>query len=198
MRRRLSTAAAVARCSGGAALAAGALAVVAVAAVAPIDPVRVPGRLDVRTVVWPLVPALAALAVPVGAAARFRSWERAATRPQWHGRTAFVALVAVRTVALVAVVPLDRAIVARNLLLFDGLALLVVLVVGRPTWTALVAAVALTWFAGVDPPSTVRWWAVPLLPADHVGAWATACLVAVVGAVGHAVLPPGRSPGGGS
>ena len=190
MRGNLSSFVGVVRCQGGAALAGGSVAVVVLSRVLPLAPVRVIGRPDVRTVVWPLVPALIALAVPIGAVTRFAAWTWVAARPGWQVRSAFIAAVAVVSTVTVAVVGLDRVVVARNLALFIGLALLGVAVLGRPPWGLLVGLPTVVWFTGVDPPDAVRWWAVPLLPADHVGAALVAGATATVGIAAHIALPP--------
>lgn len=193
MRGRLTAAVAVVRCQGGAALLAGAAAVIVAGRLLPIEPVRVVGRPDVRTVVWPLVPALAALAVPVGAMARFATWTWVTGRPAWQARAAFVGPVVAAAVLVVVTTPVDRTVVARNLALFDGIALLAVALLGRPPWGLLVGLPVVVWFVGVDPPDAVRWWALPLLPPGHAGAAAVSAATALVGAAAHVLAPPRRS-----
>jgi hypothetical protein len=190
VRGRLRAAVAVARCQGGAALLAGAAVVIVAGRLLPIEPVRVVGRPDVRTVVWPLVPALAALAVPIGAMARFATWTWVTGRPAWQARAAFVGPVVAAAALVVVAAPVDRTVVARNLALFDGLALLAVALLGRPPWGLLVGLPVVVWFVGVDPPDAVRWWAVPLLPPGHVGAAAVAVAFALVGIAAHVLVPP--------
>jgi hypothetical protein len=190
MPRPLRTSLAVARCQGGAALVVGVVGVVAVAHVLPMEPTLVPGRPDVRTVIWPLVPALAALAVPVGASARWRPWSLVTARPPWQGRMAFLATVAAAGLVTVALAPVDRGVVARNLLLFDGLALAAVALTGRPTWALVLAVPVLTWFTGVDPPDRIRWWAIPLRPPGDRQSWVVAVAVGLAGAALHLLLRP--------
>jgi hypothetical protein len=178
------------RTSGGGALALGAVGVLVAAHLLPLEPVRVPGRPDVRTVVWPLAPVLAALGVPTGAMLRFRSWERAAVRPAWHSRMAFVSLVALRSMVVIAFVSVDRSTILRNLLLFDGLALLVTAMARRPIWTALLVVPAVCWMAGTDARGDPHAWAVPLLAPGHLGAAVVSGAVGVTGLVAYVVWPP--------
>jgi hypothetical protein len=190
VRGRLTATVAVVRAQGGTALLAGALAVIVAARVLPIEPVRVVGRPDVRTVVWPLSPVLAALAIPVGAMARFAPWAWVAGRPAWQARAAFVAAVAGSAALVLAATAVDRAVIARNLALFDGLALLAVAVAGRPPWGLLLGLPVVVWFVGVDPPDAVRWWAIPLLPPGQRAADALAVATALAGALAHVLMPP--------
>jgi hypothetical protein len=169
--------------------------VAALAHLLPIEPVRVVGRPDVRTVVWPLVPALAALAVPIGGVSRFASWTWVGARPAWHVRTRFVATVAAAALASVVLAPVDRVIVLRNLVLFDGLALGALAILGRPPWSLLIGLPVVVWFTGVEPPDVVRWWAVPLLPADHLVAALVSAGTGIVGAAAYVAVPARWAPG---
>ena len=78
-----------------------------------------------------------------------------------------------------------------NLALFDGIALASVAVLRRPSWALVLAVPVVTWFAGVDPPSTVRWWALPLQPEGDSRASVVASAVALAGAALHLGAPTG-------
>lgn len=191
----MRSAASIARCQGGAALGGAVLAAAALAHLLPIEPVRVVGRPDVRTVVWPLVPALAALAVPIGGVSRFAPWTWVGARPARRVRSRFVVTVAGAALAGVALAPVDRIIVLRNLVLFDGLALVALAILGRPPWSLLIGLPVVVWFTGVEPPDLVRWWAVPLLPADHLVAALVSAGTGIVGAAAYVLVPARWAPG---
>jgi hypothetical protein len=85
----------------------------------------------------------------------------------------------------------DRIVIFRNLIWFDGLALLTVTVLQRASWSPLLLAPVVCWMLGVEPPGRVRWWALPLLPPEHGGALALSFAFGLIATALYVAWPPG-------
>jgi hypothetical protein len=161
-------------------------------------PIAVPGRDDLRDVVWPLAPAVVAFAVLRVAALGDEDRIRLSSRGQRRLRSAIVALALVHLVPVaVSVGDGGRAeVLARNGLLFGGLALIAHRSLRADlAWIPLALGPIVTWLFGCRgagrPPAA---WALPLLPiGSSAAALGTLAAVALGGAT--YVLAPGAGPG---
>lgn len=192
----------------------------AVVATAPLlmvsGPVGVPGRLGTVSLVWPLAPAVAAMAVPAGARAGFGWLETTSRRRPASLRAAlagltFAAVVALQAI-LVAVVHLlsadagvSTAVLTRNWALLAGVALAGAGPGAAPAaWLGVAAVTSVTFFLGSAPPGfPIPGWAVLLARPGNTTAElvAGACLAAgaviyVTGGPARVVALSRRSTGG--
>lgn len=162
----------------------------------------VPGRLDVRNVVWPLLPAVLAAVTPSTASVVYRDLERSSGRALVTSRIAVVAILLTCSALLTAVAAIwyPWSLVGRNLALLVGVALLGTVL--APNWARGMLPVLLaigTWLIGSPPPG---WqppgWAILLHPegSETAAGWAVALLLA--GAVSYVALEtPVMGPAGG-
>lgn len=159
---------------------------VAIGLLLPVEAVRTPGRADVRSVIWPLYPALAAMAVPATLGIVARAPDQIAARPAWTIRGVVVALLCLRLPLIGLLTRFDHLLLVRNLLLLDGIALWAFLVLPRRlAWVPVLTFPVCCWLIGVDPPGVPRGWALPLLPADDLGAAIAAGVLWVSGVGGY-------------
>lgn len=138
----------------------------------PTGSFEVPGRNGVYSVVWPLLPALLAVAIPSATARAGRELEVMAARDVRIVRLCFVGL-AITASLLVSVTAsgLDPAILARNHLLMLGLALVCrAFLAASIAWIPAVAVPIVMWLVGTHVGGAVSDWALLLLPAQSTGA----------------------------
>lgn len=151
----------------------------------PVQPVTVPARAGVASLLWPLVPVLIAAPLPSAALTAFADLEATATRARPGLRIRALALYWL--LACVAIVPgarFDGAIVLRNTAGLVGLALLAALL--TPTslsWLPVTVIPMAMWLLGQDANRTTAGWAVLLAPAGSAVATTACVAVAVVGSV---------------
>jgi hypothetical protein len=161
--------------------------------VVPPDPVAVPARAGVESLLWPLVPALAALALPAMLTVARQDLERSAVRP-WCLRTGAV-LLGAAALGLTAVAGgADEAVLARNALAMLGVATLSasVLRVGS-AWAPVAMAPLVCWLLGTDAHRHVHPWALLLLPGSSCVGLVVAGVLAVSGTAAYVVVSgPGR------
>ena len=188
-RRRAPGPLVIGRALGGGAYLVGGAATLAAWRLLPRRSLAVLGRDGVYSVIWPLVPALLAVAVP--AAVRFdaRLLERVSGRPRWTLRARGLGLLAVVGAVVVAGSPYDAATCARNLLILVGGALVAAsLLPASVAWVPIALYPPCAWLLGTRTNEIHAAWAVPLRPAGDPLAWRVAVVVAMVGVVVHLVL----------
>ncbi|MCL6538522.1 MAG: hypothetical protein K6T28_08055 [Acidothermus sp.] len=156
----------------------------------PARPIDVPGRDGVSSVLWPLLPAVVASALP-----SVLEWSRSPavvlaprSRTDTAGRIGFATLL-VGAVAIVGATRFDPVVVLRNSAFLFGLATLL----SRWTASGLVATMVVLvpmamWLLGTEPGGFAKSWALLLLDAHSPTAGGFAIGLFVTGACAQ-VLP---------
>jgi hypothetical protein len=161
--------------------------------VVPPDPVAVPARAGVESLLWPLVPALSALALPAMFTVARHDLERSAVCP-WRLRASAVVVAAAALGLTVAAGIDEQAVLARNAAALLGVAALSATALpAGAAWAPVAMAPLACWLLGTDAHRHVHAWAVLLLPGrSRVGSLAAEALV-VAGTATY-VLAGGREP----
>lgn len=162
--------------------------------VVPRGPVAVPAGGGVESVLWPLLPTVAILAVPGVVTSAYGDLERTAGRSTLLLRLRALAscIVVVSVVALFAV-RFDSQVVWRNTALLLGLALVSSVCLPQAVaWQPLVLLPMTMWLFGTDERRQIRRWDLLLLPGDRGSAAFVSALTLVVGVAGY-LTAPGRS-----
>jgi hypothetical protein len=167
----------------------------------PAQPVPVPGREGVRSLLWPLIPTFPALAAPACGAVARRDLERTGARSILGLRAGYVVLVSGATLLVcLAGWRFDLAVVWRNAAFLLGIAFAGTAIAPAGAWLPVSVIPMVLWLTGTQPGGVVEPWAILLLPgSSHVGLW-VAGAVWGLGAVlfcslGHRGPPAsGRSP----
>ncbi|GEA82627.1 MULTISPECIES: hypothetical protein [Cellulomonas] len=151
---------------------------------------EVPGRLGIYTFVWPLVPAVAAVFLPLVSMRTSSSQDRVA--PAYATRRG-LDLAVFSTFAVAAVVwrnDLDVSVLVRNVALFIGLTAVCTRVLG-PTaaWVVPAGVVMIMWLLGTGNSGQPYGWAVALHPAGSAPALVVAAVAAAVGVLGYLTEP---------
>jgi hypothetical protein len=186
------------RCWGSRPLATGAVLTVAAWWVVPIQPVTVPARSGVASLLWPLVPVLVAGALPSAALTAYGDLEATTARPRLGLRIRALGLYWV--VVLAASVPggrFDGAVVLRNSAGLVGVALLAALLVPTSlSWLPVTLIPMSMWLLGQDADRATARWAVLLAAGGSISAAVTCSALALIGSVGYLVCPAPRSSRG--
>jgi hypothetical protein len=159
--------------------------------VVPVGPVAVPAGGGVESLLWPLLPTVAVLAVPAVVATADGELERATGRPELAVRVRALAWCA----AVLSLVGLlgerfDGVVVWRNTALLGGAALLASIVLpAAAAWQPLVLLPLVCWLLGTDRQRHIRGWAILLAPAERGSAEVAALVVLVTGVVAYLVVP---------
>jgi hypothetical protein len=162
----------------------------------PAGPVPVPAGGGVESLLWPLLPLLAALGVPGVLGAAFGDLERTSCRPAALLRLGSLACCSV-VLALDAVLatPFDERVVWRNTAFLFGLAILATRLVPRPMrWQPLVLVPLVMWLLGSDEHRRIRPWNLLLLPGDRLLPALVAGATLAAAALGHVLLPTPARP----
>jgi len=147
---------------------------------------EIPGRLGIYTYVWPLIPALTTVFLPLVSMRSDGARDRAA--PAFARRRA-ADLAGFTALGLCAVAwrqDLSALVLVRNLALFVGLTALCIRLLG-PTaaWMLPACLVMVTWLLGTDVHGEPRGWAVLLHASGSVSAAAVTAVVTVAGSVAY-------------
>ncbi len=183
MTARRATAVAILRAWNGGTFGFAALLGLAAFLLVPSHPVPVPGREGVRSLLWPLVPTLPAVAVPGCLSAGHRDLERVAARSLLRMRAACVSAIAVATfLVCLASWRFDPVVVWRNAALLLGIAFAGTAVHPAVSWLLVSVIPMVMWLTGTQPGGVVEPWCVLLLPrGSALAAW-LACLAFALGA----------------
>lgn len=170
---RLTPAAVVVRAwNGGQLLIALALALGALFLV-PVQAVPVPGREGVRSLLWPLIPTLPALAAPACASVGFRELERTGARSLPGSRAVCVVLASLATgLVCLAGWRFDLMILFRNAAFLLGTAFACTAISPTAAWLPVSVIPMVMWLTGTQPGGIVEPWAILLLPrSSALAAW---------------------------
>lgn len=147
--------------------------------------VPVPGREGVFALVWPLLPLLAACAVPEVMSRALTPTEIIAPR-SWLRRlgTMSGALLVQLSTLLLAAFSHEPTVIIRNYVLYFGLAAIHSgIFEPRSAWAVLVAPTIVVWLLGTDLGGNPKPWALFLLPPESIVAATAALALGVIGLV---------------
>jgi hypothetical protein len=155
--------------------------------IVPPDPVAVPARDGVESLLWPLVPTLVAGALPAAMAAAYRDSELTAARSRTQLRgVALLVTLALSLAPSVVAGRFDILVVWRNTGFLYGLALLVITVQPQSVaWLPVSAVPMWMWLLGTDFGGAVKNWAVLLHPSNSMPAFCAALLVFLLGVAAY-------------
>ena len=162
--------------------------------VVPVGPVAVPAGGGVESLLWPLLPTAAVLAVPALVATADGELERVTGRCELAVRVRALAWTSA-VLSLVAIMGgrFDADVVWRNTALLAGAALLAsILLPAGSAWQPLVLIPLVCWLLGTDRHRHIRSWAVLLAPSERGSAEVTALVVLGTGVVAYLLVPWAR------
>lgn len=161
--------------------------------VIPEGPVPVPAGGGVESLLWPLLPALAALAVPAVLANADSELELMTARSPLLLRLRALSCCALVLGGVAAAgVRFDPVVVWRNTAILAGVAFLAVATLRRGTaWQPLVLMPLACWLLGTDAHRQVRPWAILLAPGSSAGASVAAAALLALGVTAYLGAPRG-------
>ncbi len=169
---------------------ANAFVVVAALLVVPQGQQEVPGRLGIYTFVWPLIPAVVAIFLPLVSARTSTSQHRVAPGYTVRRGADLAGFVALTVGAVVWRQDLDAVVLVRNVALFVGLTATCIRVLGpNGAWVLPAATVMVTWLLGTSNGGEPHGWAVLLHGPTSIPAISAAALLAVTGVLGYLTEP---------
>lgn len=153
----------------------------------PPGRVTVPARDGVQSLLWPLVPALLAVAVPTSLSSAYREGELTAARSALQLRMTAMVSVALLSLGISLVgLRFDILVIWRNSLFLMGLALLATAIQPPTTaWIPVCGAPIAMWLLGPGYDETISAWAVLLHPRTSAIAWTSSIGVFALGAAAY-------------
>ena len=162
--------------------------------VIPEGPVPVPAGGGVESLLWPLLPALVALAIPaVLATARFEHELLTARSPLLLRLRALGCCALVLACVAAAAVRFDPVVVWRNTAILAGVAFLAAATLPRGSaWQPVVLLPLGCWLLGTDAHRLVRPWAILLAPGSSTSAVIAAGALLALGVTAYLGAPRGQ------